>query len=143
MPAFIPEFTADPNYFSFPQSQHLPAISPDLLNDQAQVAKLLAARSSQLAAPPATSLSQDVIQLVHRTSAAHALARKVSAMAEGTQDEGNAKFLQIAAGRAEAASRAFAFLFGGKTLATSPHDIVFTSSINPSALSFLALASFI
>ena len=140
MPAFIPEFNPDPNYYSFPRSEHLPALSPELLTDQAQVAKLLAARSSQLAAPPATSLTQDTTLLVHRMSAAHALARKIALMAEGTQDEGNTKFLTVAAGRAEAAARAFAFLFGGKTLATSPHDVVFTASIGPAAFaSFFGL----
>jgi len=128
--AYLPNFNPDPNYSSFPHSKHLPALSPELLADQAQVAKLLASRSSQLAQPPSTNLHQDATELVHRATAAHALARKISQMTDGTQDEGGAKFLETSAARAEAAARALAFKSGGKTLATPPHEVVFKSGVN-------------
>jgi len=121
--SFLPLFNPDPNYSSFPPSQHLPALSPQLLADQAQVAKLLAARSSQLADLPSSNLHQDTGELIHRASAAHALSRKILGMAEGTQNEGYAKFIETAAGRAEAASRMLAHSQKAKTLATPPHEI--------------------
>ena len=109
-------------------SHHLPAMNPELLDDQARVHAMINSRNAILAASPSTNLHQDAANLVHKASAAHALSRKLLRIAEGTQDEGSAKFIETAAGRAEGGARALAYLSGAKTGAAPPHEVVWESS---------------